>query len=240
MDLDGRRILITGAGRAGGLGAAVARAAAERGARVIVSARRREDAEARAAELGAGATALALDIADPASIAEAVAEVGKGGLDVLVNNAAVTSAWGETAEAADLDAARRAMEVILYGTWAMCQAFLPLLRAAPSGRIVNVSSGAGSHSDMVFGLPSQNAMGPSYAVAKAALNALTHRLGLDLADTTIRVNAVCPGFTATFPGGAEMGARPPEESAAGVLWAATLPDDGPTGGFFRDGAPLGW
>ena len=80
----------------------------------------------------------------------------------------------------------------------------------------------------------------SYAVSKAALNALTVKLALELFEDRILVNAVCPGLTATAPGMAEVGARPVEEGAASVVWAATLADDGPTGGFFRDGQALGW
>ena len=237
-EMDGRVVLVTGAGREGGLGAAVARALAEAGARVIVTARRAEDAQAVAG--GIGAEAMALDITDPGSVeaARAAIQARHGRLDALVNNAADTTAFGVTVEGADLDAARHAMEVTLFGTWRMCRAFLPLLRDSEAGRIVNVSSGAGSHGDPVFGIGSGNGMGASYAVAKAALGALTHRLAVETGD--VLVNAVCPGFTATFPGGAEMGARAPGESAPGVLWAAALGPGGPSGGFFRDGETLPW
>lgn len=102
---------------------------------------------------------------------------------------------------------------------------------------LDVSSGAGSHGDTVFGLTFNQNMGPSYSVSKAALNALTVKIAIKLKDTGILVNAVCPGFTATAPGMEAMGARPVSEGAAGLVWAATLPDDGPTGGFFRDGKP---
>ena len=87
-----------------------------------------------------------------------------------------------------------------------------------------VSSGAGSHGDMVFGLTSGNAMGPSYGVPKAALNALTSAFASELRRDGILVNAVCPGFTATFPGGEQMGARPVKDGAASIVWAATLPN----------------
>ncbi len=83
-------------------------------------------------------------------------------------------------------------------------------------------------------------MGPAYAVAKAALNALTVTFANELREARILVNAVCPGFTATFPGAERMGARPVAEGAASVVWAAVLGDGGPTGGFFRDGKPLPW
>lgn len=107
-------------------------------------------------------------------------------------------------------------------------------------RIVNVSSGAGSHADRSFGLSARRGAAATYGISKAALNALTASLAAELADTPIMVNAVCPGLTATYPGAEAMGARSVQESAQGVIWAATLPDDGPRGEFFRDGRPLGW
>ena len=103
-----------------------------------------------------------------------------------------------------------------------------------------MSSGAGSHADLELGLPAGGGAAASYAVSKAALNALTVQLALELHGDGILVNAVCPGLTATSPGMAELGARPVADGAAGVVWAASLAADGPTAGFFRDGQPLGW
>ncbi len=104
------------------------------------------------------------------------AESGIGPLDLPINNAAAVAPWGETAAGADLEVALGVINVTLIGTWAMCQAFLPQLRHSAAGRWVNVSSGAGSHGDAAFGLTTANGMGISYAVAKAALNALTVKL----------------------------------------------------------------
>jgi NAD(P)-dependent dehydrogenase (short-subunit alcohol dehydrogenase family) len=131
------------------------------------------------------------------------------------------------------------MEANLFGAWRTTQALLPLLRRSRRGRIVNVSSGAGSHVDARFGLAAV-AAATSYAVSKAALNALTVKLALELREDGILVNAVCPGLTATTRDLEEVGARPVEEGAASVVWAATLPNSGPTGGFFRDGRTIGW
>jgi NAD(P)-dependent dehydrogenase (short-subunit alcohol dehydrogenase family) len=131
------------------------------------------------------------------------------------------------------------METNLFGAWRTTQALLPLLRRSRRGRIVNVSSGAGSHGDPRFGLAAGPGM-TSYAVSKAALNALTVKLALELGEDGILVNAVCPGLTATAPGMEAMGARPVAEGAASVVWAATLPANGPTGGLFRDGRALPW
>jgi NAD(P)-dependent dehydrogenase (short-subunit alcohol dehydrogenase family) len=111
------------------------------------------------------------------------------------------------------------------------QAFLPLLRESPHGRIVNVSSEGGS-------LASMGAGAPAYSVSKASLNALTRILAAELRPAGILVNAICPGWTATDMGG--YAGRPVEDGAASVLWAVTLPDDAPTGGFFRDGRALRW
>jgi NAD(P)-dependent dehydrogenase (short-subunit alcohol dehydrogenase family) len=131
------------------------------------------------------------------------------------------------------------LDTNLFGVWRVTQAFLELLRGSGRGRIVNVSSGAGSHGEPQFGL-SSGPTAASYAVSKAALNALNSKLAAELDGSGVLVNAVDPGLTATAPGMEAMGARPVHEGAASVVWAATLPDDGPTGGFFRDGKPLPW
>lgn len=181
---------------------------------------------------------MGLDVTDAAAVAAAARELPA--LDVLINNAAAYVDWTETVSGADLQAARQVLETNLYGPWQLTQALLPALRGSAGGRIVNVSSGAGSHGDPAVGLGARGGAAASYGISKAALNALTTTLATELAGTGILVNAVCPGLTATWPGAEAMGARPVDRSAAGVVWAATLPADGPTGGFFRDGAPLPW
>lgn len=237
-------VLVTGVGRAEGLGYAVAHQMGGRGFEVLLTARDADKAEALAEllrEAGHTVRALALDVASPASV-DAVARLVErdyGRLDVLINNASGFAAFGEQAATADLNMAHQVFETTLFGTWRMCQAFLPLVRKSASGRIVNVSSGAGSHADPEFGLTTANSMGTSYAAAKAAVNALTVKLARE-EQSGVLINAVCPGFTATFPGGEAMGARPVQDGAASIVWAALLPDGGPTGGFFRDGKPLPW
>jgi NAD(P)-dependent dehydrogenase (short-subunit alcohol dehydrogenase family) len=170
-----------------------------------------------------------LDVTDAASIDELAEELDR--VDVLVNNAAILYDTWNRAETVDLDVVREAMETNLYGAWAMSQALLPHLRRSGHARIVNVSSEGGSLASMGGGTP-------SYHVSKAALNAFTRTLAGELRGDGILVNAVCPGWVATDMGG--PGGRPVEEGAAGVVWAALLPDDGPTGGFFRDGEPVPW
>ena len=132
------------------------------------------------------------------------------------------------------------MNTNLYGTWAMIQAFLPLLHRSEHPRIVNVASAAGSHGNPIYGLAARNGAAASYGISKTALLALTAALAAELAGTPFIVNAVDPDLTATWPGAEATGARPAGVSAEGVIWAATLPDDGPRGGFYRDGHGLPW
>jgi NAD(P)-dependent dehydrogenase (short-subunit alcohol dehydrogenase family) len=222
--------LVTGASR--GIGLEVCRQLAAIGHTVVATARDAR-AAADAAPAIAGAVPLRLDVTDPGSVAGAAATVRDrfGRLDVLVNNAAITYDTWQRAATADLAVVREAAETNLYGPWLMVEEFLPLLRQSRHPRIVNVSSEAGSLAGMGGGTP-------AYAVSKAGLNALTRMLAAELRADHILVNAVCPGWVATDMGG--PGGRPVAEGAASVVWAATLPDSGPTGGFFRDGRPLPW
>jgi len=229
-----RVALVTGANR--GIGLEVCGQLAERGVTVLLGSRDAATGERAAAELGTGKRTVLpcqLDVTDVGSIEGARARVTEafGRLDVLVNNAAILYDTWQHAVDADLAQIREALETNLFGAWGMIRAFLPLLRRSRHARVVNVSSEAGSLSAMGGGTP-------AYSLSKAALNALTRMLAAELRDERILVNAVCPGWVATDMGGA--GGRPVAEGAAGVVWAAMLPDDGPTGGFFRDGRPLAW
>jgi NAD(P)-dependent dehydrogenase (short-subunit alcohol dehydrogenase family) len=221
--------LVTGGNR--GIGLEVCRQLAERGHTVLLTAR--SAGAAAAAARTAGAEPLQLDVTDPASIAAAARRVAEryGKLDVLVNNAAIAYDTWQRAVDADLAVVRGAAETNLYGPWLMIQEFLPLLRASEHPRIVNVSSEAASLASLGGGTP-------AYTASKVALNALTRMLAAELRRDHVLVNAVCPGWVATDMGG--PGGRPVAEGAASVVWAATLPDSGPTGGFFRDGKPLPW
>jgi NAD(P)-dependent dehydrogenase (short-subunit alcohol dehydrogenase family) len=212
--------LVTGGNR--GIGLEVCRQLAARGYDVVMGSR---DVE-RGRAAGLDVDVRRLDVADPAS----VAALRLDRCDVLVNNAAVHYDTWQHAATADLDVVTDALETNLLGAWRMTLALLPLLRESPRARVVNVSSGAGSITTLSGG------GAPAYCVSKAALNALTRMLAADL--RPILVNAVCPGWVATDMGG--PGGRPVSEGAAGVVWAATLPDGGPTGGFFRDERPIAW
>jgi NAD(P)-dependent dehydrogenase (short-subunit alcohol dehydrogenase family) len=229
-----RVAVVTGANR--GIGLEVVRQLARDGYRAVLGARDPDKGAAAAAALrdeGLDVEPRELDVSDPVGVAafgEALAR-DYDRLDVLVNNAATHYDTWQRAASADLDVVREAFETNLLGAWRTAQACLPLLRRAGSARIVNVSSGAGALTDMGGGTP-------GYRVSKTALNALTRMLAAELRGDGILVNSVCPGWVATDMGG--PGGRPVEQGAASVMWAVRVPDDGPTGGFFRDGRRIDW
>jgi NAD(P)-dependent dehydrogenase (short-subunit alcohol dehydrogenase family) len=154
-----------------------------------------------------------------------------GRIDVLVNNAAILYDTWQNAINADLDTVNRALKTNLFGPWRLSQICIPIMNRNRYGRIVNVSSGAGSLHYMTGGTP-------AYSLSKASLNALTRIMAAELRGTNILINTIDPGWVATDMG--DQGGRPVEEGAQGIVWAATLPDDGPSGGFFYDGKPVPW
>ncbi len=232
---DGGVALVTGANR--GIGKEVARQLAQRGYRVIVSARDGAKATEAARELaedtGADITPLMLDVSDPQSIAAAAQELraDPGRLDVLVNNAGIGSDFGVSGVDPDFDKIQRALDTNFFGAYRVTIAVLDLLRESKHPRIVDVSSGMGGVTEM-------GGWSPGYRVSKASLNAMTRILSTELKDAGFLVNSACPGFVDTDMGGPMGAKKPVEDGAAGIVWLATLPDDGPTGGFFRDGKPV--
>jgi NAD(P)-dependent dehydrogenase (short-subunit alcohol dehydrogenase family) len=228
-------VLITGANR--GIGREVARQLAQRGYQVILSARDAAKADTAAAELAkqtsGTVSSLELDVADPTSVMQAVERVKSswGRLDVLINNAGVGSDFGVSGTEPDFEKVQAALQTNFYGAYRLAVALLPLLRASEHPRIVNVSSGMG-------GIAEMGGWSPGYRVSKAAMNAMTRILSAELAGEGFLINSACPGFVNTDMGGPMGAQKSVQDGAAGIVWLATLPDDGPTGGFFRDGAAI--
>lgn len=224
------RVLITGGNR--GIGLETARVLAGQGHEILLGSRDRgrgEEAAAELADAGGDVRVIQVDVADAESIDRCIAEVADPGVDVLINNAGIYPS-GSVLDG-DPEDYRRCMDVHLHGPLRLIQGLVPGMVDRGGGRVVNVSSGSGS-----FG---EGLEGPApYCISKAALNALTVKLAEELPDT-VKVNTLCPGWVRTRMGGSNAN-RSVEEGARGVVWAATLPDDGPTGGFFRDGEPIPW
>jgi NAD(P)-dependent dehydrogenase (short-subunit alcohol dehydrogenase family) len=228
--------VVTGANR--GLGLEIARQLAHRGLRVVLTARDPRSGEAAAQRLAANGLDVAfcpLDVTSPDqayALARAVAD-RHGRLDVLVNNAGVlVDPKGSRALTLDLDVLRRTLETNVIGLLGVTQALAPLLEGGGHGRVVNLSSGLGQIAGMGVGTP-------AYRVSKAAVNVLTIMLAQELAPHGVKVNAVCPGWVRTDLGGPHA-TRSVEEGADTAVWLATLPEDGPTGGLFRDRLPIPW
>ncbi|MGH2983996.1 MAG: SDR family oxidoreductase [Solirubrobacterales bacterium] len=217
--------LVSGASR--GIGAEITRQlAADHGFLVFAGARNPSDVETMD-----GIEPIELDVTDQASVDVAREQVKSdpGRLDALVNNAGV---YGDPVSVGeyDLERAHEVLEVNTFGPWRLIEAFLPLLHESGHGRIVNVSSGAGQLSDM-------NGGRAAYRVSKAGINVLTRVLAAD--ERGILTNSMCPGWVRTDMGGSAA-PKSVEEGADTAVWLATLPDDGPSGGFFRDRKPIPW
>ena len=231
---DKKVALVTGANR--GIGLETAKQLSQLGLKVILTARDRTKGERAAKELteqGLDVVFHKLDVSDKENIVSVCNAIEKkfSRLEVLVNNAAILYDSNQSTINADLDIVNQALETNLYGPWLLCQAFIPLMKRNNYGRIVNVSSGAGS-------LHFMNGGAPAYGISKVALNALTKKLASELSGTNILVNSVDPGWTATDMGG--KGGRPVEEGAKGIVWACLLSNSGPSGGFFYDRQIEAW
>lgn len=218
-----------------GLGLELVRQLAELGMRVVLACRAVEHGRGAIERLGGIADQVAvreLDIRDTASVDRLVAWLGGrlGRCDVLVNNASVLLDDDRDATSVDLDLVRHTLETNLFGMWRLIQAIAPLMRVGRYGRIVNISCG-------LVTMP-RGASG--YRVSKSAVNALTRVLADGLAPDGILVNACCPVVRAEPANGQGMVSL--SMSAATPMWLATLPDDGPTGAFWRGHGPVdpGW
>ena len=236
--------LVTGANQ--GIGLQIAKDLVAHGFTVLVGSRNLERGEAAAEDIGPDAHALRLDVTDPASIAAAAERIRKepGRLDLLVNNAGISKttersmgspeyAASSQASNASLDEIRAVWETNVFGVLAVYQAMLPLLRESSDARIVNVSSGVGSlttNADPAY--PYHAMFGPIYPASKAALNAMTLAMMVELESTDIKINLVSPGFTKTNLNG-YAGVESVEDGSREVVRVALLGPDGPTGTFTR-------
>lgn len=237
--------LVTGANR--GLGRAAAEELAREGFAVIVAARRFAQAECVAREIGHGATAIQLDVTDRSSVADAARRIERdhSSLDVLVNNAGILpeATNDQPKEIVDVAMFETTYATNLFGAVSVLEAFLPLLRKSPAGRIVNVTTTMGSLTDQTNpDSPFFAMVMPAYQSSKAALNNVTIALAKQLGDTPIKVTSVCPGFVQTdlTPMNREQAPLTAKEATAPILAAATLPGDARSGTFIDREGPVAW
>ena len=234
--------LITGANK--GIGKEIARQLGAQGFIVLLGARDTGRGAEAAEELkkeGIDARALTLDVTGKASIEAAARRISEdfGRLDVLVNNAGIALDGGP-AGSLDLEALRRTYETNVFGVFAVTQAMLPLLRKSAAGRVVNMSSGLGSLTQNSDPHWEHSGVKPlAYNSSKAALNMMTVIFAAELKDTPIKVNAADPGYTATDLN-QHRGTRTVQQGATAAVRLATLPTDGPTGGYFDEDGVVPW
>lgn len=229
--------IVTGANR--GLGLETCRQLGAQGLQVILASRDAEKGQAAAAQLTAQGMAVEyqpLDVTHEDSIQQLKNTVLErhGRVDIVVNNAGIFADPKEpwTAFAANIDTLRTSMETNVYGPFRMCQVFIPIMQQQHYGRVVNLSSGMGQLSEMNGGVP-------GYRLSKTALNAVTRIFADEARGCNVLVNSLCPGWVRTDMGGPEAD-RDVSQGADTIVWLATLPDDGPNGGFFRDRQPIAW
>jgi NAD(P)-dependent dehydrogenase (short-subunit alcohol dehydrogenase family) len=237
-------VLITGANK--GIGFEVARQLGRAGFTVLLGAREAMRGEESAANLrkeGLDVRFVLADLNRAGETSQALAKsIGEefGHLDVLINNAGIIAKEDGHASDVDIETLRKTFETNFFGTVSFTQPLLPLLRAAESARIVNVSSGLGSiaiNSDP--STPYYHAKVLAYNASKAALNMFTVDLAYDLRETKVKVNSACPGYTATDLNG-HSGHQTIEEGSVAITELAQLQDDGPTGSFIHKDGVYSW
>lgn len=232
--------LVTGANR--GLGFETCRQLAQKGILTFIGSRDQEKGRQAADRLkteGLPVQSIQLDVTNKTSIQRASEFISKemGRLDILVNNAGIFLDQNDAPEGASIlttpiEKISKTLDTNTFGCIRIIQAFIALLKSKAGARIVNISSGMGQLSEM-------NGNWPAYRISKTALNAVTRILADELKETSILVNSVCPGWVKTDMGGADA-ERTPQEAVDTIIWLATLPEGGPTGGFFRDRKNISW
>jgi NAD(P)-dependent dehydrogenase (short-subunit alcohol dehydrogenase family) len=227
--------LVTGGNR--GIGLEVCRELAHLGMRVVLGSRDLAKGVAAADELltaGLSVAARQLDVASGQSIRECMNWVRKelGRLDVLVNNAGIMLEEGDSDAAEELEIVRDTMQTNVYGPLLLSRLAVPIMKSRRFGRIVNLSSSMGSLSEMGAGYV-------AYRLSKAGINVVTRVLAAESEGMGILVNSVDPGWVQTAMGG-RGASRTVQKGAESVVWLATLPESGPSGGFFRDRKAIPW
>ncbi|WP_109831833.1 SDR family NAD(P)-dependent oxidoreductase [Reichenbachiella versicolor] len=231
---DQKVALVTGANR--GIGLEVVKQLSSLNIRVILGCRIEQSGREaiQGFEYQKNITVKALNVNIPQQIKEVIGfiETEFGRLDIVVNNAGINYDTHNSSLNIAIEEIQQTMETNLYGPWRIAQAAIPLMKKNGYGRIVNISSESGALSGMGAGTP-------AYSVSKTAMNVMTIKLAHEVSEFGILVNSVCPGWVRTDMGGS-MAPRSVTEGASGIVWAATLPDNGPNGGFFRDGKSIDW
>jgi len=240
---DKRVALVTGGNR--GIGYAIGRSLAQRGITVILGVRDPNKGATACSRLqgeGLDLNFELLDVTDEGSLQTAVKHIQAqfDRLDILVNNAGISIDDSKNA----LDVSRRTIEKTLQtnvvGPLLLCQNCIALMKAGGYGRIVNMSSTLGSLSEIADPNSAYAGVGtPAYRLSKAALNAITTLIAKEVGDDNILVNSACPGWVRTDMGGGQAPLTP-EQGADTPVWLATLPDGGPTGGFYRERTRIPW
>jgi len=231
-----RIAVVTGGNR--GIGFEICRQLARAGCTVVLTARDARKGKAACGRLEAQGLAVdchQLDVTKSRDIRALAAYLSKkfGGIDILVNNAGIAiDPRGSRLADCELDTVREVFETNTLAPLALIQALLPLMQKRGYGRVVNITSGMGQLSDMGSG-------SPAYRISKTALNAVTRMAAVETRGTNILVNSMCPGWVRTDMGGSGA-PRTVEQGADTAVWLATLPDNGPTGGLFRDRKPIPW
>ena len=240
-----RIALVTGANR--GLGFAICRQLAQKGIAVILAARDLDKCQAACEQLNREGIdhlchTMPLDVSAEVSIQSAIEQINInfGRLDILVNNAGIVVDNKATILDMKADVLKMTLNTNFYGPLTLCQGCIPIMRAGNYGRIVNISSTLGSLTDITdFDSLNSGSQTPAYRLSKTLLNGLTALIAREVKDDNILVNSACPGWIRTDMGG-NQAPLSPEEGADTPVWLATLPDDGPSGGFFRERERIAW
>lgn len=240
---DHKVALVTGANR--GLGLEISRQLASLGVEVAMAGRDRERLALAADEVvstAGKAFPVSLDVCDRLRIRAAVDEIiaGRGRIDILVNNAGVLLDGGDSTSSVPVDIVEATLETNVIGPMLLTQSVLPIMRRNGYGRVVNMSSALGAHHDVAAqDSPHDSVDSPAYRLSKAALNMLTALFARETRAENILVNSACPGWVRTGMG-TDRAPLSVEEGADTPVWLATLPDGGPSGGFFKERRRLDW